>query len=96
MKGIKIEPNAKHVIIVEEGDRLFSLVGNQSAVILGADKDDSEDIKVTSIFPEDLEEKEIIPFSVTLAACVREFLEDSEWVMAARQRIAEKEANKQA
>ena len=97
MKVIKLEDDAQHLILVETGDRLFSLSTSQSAIILGdEDESEGEEVKATTIYPDNLEDMETLPFSVTLTACVREFLEDPEWVMAARQRISEKESNKEA
>ena len=96
MKVLKLEEDSNHVIVVEKGDRLFSLDTLQSAIVLGPAQDtevgEEDQIHATTIYPENLDSFENLPFSVTLTACVREFLEDPEWVMAARQRISEKEA----
>lgn len=95
MKGIQLEGTDKQILIVEAGERVFSLADTQSAIILG-DGENSEEVKVTSVFPNKLEELDAVPFSATLAACVRVFLDDPDWVHQARERITKMEQEKQA
>lgn len=94
MKALKIPSNAHHIVLLEEGDRFIHLEGLQTAVVIDEDKDEQGKIQVSVHFP-DVPEGEEIPFPMLLSACVREFLDDPDWVMLAKERLNKKH-NKQA
>ena len=92
MKALPIPENAQHVLLLESGDRFVYLEGGQSAVVLDYAEGEEGDpgIKVTTHYP-NLEKGEDVPLSVMLTACVKIFLENPEWVLAARQQLIEME-----
>ena len=95
MKGIKFDENTKAIVIVEKGDRFVVLSPNASAIIIEDSENENEGAKITNLFPEELPNTEL-PFSVSLAACVRVFLDDTDWVQQAHKRIEEASKNKEA
>ena len=86
MKSVKLDGSTEAILIVEKGDRFVVLDENTSAILIDMKDDGSEEAKLTTLFPENLTE-DTVPFSVTLAACVRVFLDDPEWVQKAHKRI---------
>lgn len=94
MKALTLDENTEAVVIVEKGDRFISLSEDQSAIILEEADDGSGNAKITSVFPLGIEDSEEIPFSVSLAACIRVFLDDPDWVQEAHRRIEETTKNK--
>ena len=86
MKALKIPSDAHHIVLLEENDRFVHLEGIQTAVVIDVDAEDKNKIQVSVHFPTVAEEEEV-PFTMLLSACVREFLDDPEWVMAAKERL---------
>lgn len=86
MKAIKIDTEASHIVVLEKGDRFVQLVDTQAAVVLANDPEKEGAIKISLHFPE-MEQGQDVPFPVLLAACVKEFLDDPEWVLAAQERV---------
>ena len=86
MKSVKLDDSTKAILIVEKGDRFVVLDETTSAILIDMKGDGSDEAKLTTLFPENLTEGNV-PFSVTLAACVRVFLDDAEWVQQAHKRI---------
>lgn len=93
MKALKVQPNVHHVLLLEEGDRFVHLTGEQVAIVLGEDSDTKDTLgalKVSVHFPDIDKENDLVPFTVSMAAAVREFLDDPEWVAKAHKRIENK------
>lgn len=97
MKALKVEPNVHHVLLLEDGDRFIHLTGDQVAVVLGEDEGKENtlgEVKVSVHFPDIDKEKDLVPFTVSMAAAVKEFLNDPEWVAKAHKRIEERHPTK--
>lgn len=94
MKAVKFNENTEALLLVEKGDRIITLNPLQSAILFEESEEEDGKSKITSVFPENIETMESIPFSVTLAACVRVFLDDPDWVQEAHRRIEENDKNK--
>ena len=96
MKGLELSGNEKHVLIVEEGDRLIHLSGEQVAIVLtdqeveeGAEGQEGPKLQFSIHFP-DVDPADPATSTMLVAASIREFLADEEWVNEANRRIAER------
>lgn len=67
----------------------MALVNEQSAIVIGEAEGEEKGIEVSVHFPH-LEEGAEVPFPVMMAACVREFLDDPQWIEAAQMRLKAK------
>ena len=85
MKALEIPSEAQHLILLEKGDRFLRLEGTETAVVISDTEGDVESVNVVVHFPEPTDDT--VPLSVVLSACVREFLNDPEWVAVAQERI---------
>ena len=94
MKALKFDENTQAIVVVEKGDRFVALPELSSAIIIEDRENKEEGAKITNLFPENLPDGDV-PFSVTLAACIRVFLDDPDWVDRAH-KILEEKAEKQA
>jgi hypothetical protein len=90
MKVLKVEQSTQHIALIEKGDRLVHLTGAQVAVVIDEEGEMPGKVKIMVHMPEVDEDEEYVPFTVSLAAAVHEFLGDPDWVMAAQKRIEER------
>jgi hypothetical protein len=90
MKALKVPENTAHILLVEEADRLIYLENDQTAIVLGTDQDKDGELRVSIHFPM-LDEDQPAGLPMILAAACRVFLNDPEWVEAARLRMEEQQ-----
>ena len=98
MKAFEIPSEARHVLLIEENDRLVVLQENQTAIVLGNNVTDGS-VDVSVHVPKPDENATEAPLSVIMAACVKEFLHDEELVKMVQHRIhmaAQKEMQNKA
>ena len=91
MKGLELSGKEKHILVVEEGDRLIHLTNEQVAIVLSDKVEEGEEPKLQfSIHFPDVDPEDPATSTMLVAASIREFLADEEWVNEANRRIAER------
>ena len=87
MKGLDLSAEDKYLVVLSKDDRIVRLVDDQVAIVLQQSQDSQ--ISIQGHFPNPNHFHQVPP-SVHLAAAVREFLNDEDWVNKARERVNNK------